>query len=110
MAPSLCSVIRQLLDSQRVSVQVVQYHLGKLTQLSRCDGAFRLLGAILVDQNLDPLECSLHQVVAGLISLHKVSPSQARNAYSAMLLVPGFSQLRFAPLLAALSTVVEFFQ
>ena len=87
---------RQLLEGQQVSVAVVQDHLGKLTQY---DGAFRLLWAILVEHKLDPLQCSLQQVAGGLISLHKVSPSQARNAYAAMLLVPGFSQLRFAPLL-----------
>ena len=66
VAPSLCSIIRELLESQQVSVEVVQDHLGKLTQLARYDGAFRLLWAILVDQQLDPLQCSLPQVAGGV--------------------------------------------
>ena len=38
-------------------------------------------------------------MTANIVFLNKYSPSQARNAYSAMLLVPGYDGLRFCPLL-----------
>ena len=45
------------------------------------------------------LNFSLDQVAEHLVLLHGVSVSQARSAYAALLLIPGFDQLRFNPLL-----------
>ena len=43
---------------------------------------------------------TIAEVAGALLDLHKKSPSQARNAYSAVLLIPGFEQVRFHPVLA----------
>ena len=41
----------------------------------------------------------LGEVAALLVRMNLISTSQARNCYSALLLIPGFDQLRFSPLL-----------
>ena len=50
-------------------------------------------------EGINPEREDLTQVAAQIIALHQISPSQSRNAYSAMLLIPKFSQLRFVPIL-----------
>jgi hypothetical protein len=47
-----------------------------------------------------PPQATTDQVADALISLFQFSKAQARNAYSAMLLIPGFGGLKFNPLLA----------
>ena len=47
-----------------------------------------------------PESASVMQIVAGLFELNGMSRSQAKNAYSAVLLIPGLDQIRFHPLLA----------
>ena len=100
VAPDLCAVIRKLLEEQKIPPPVVGDHLAQLTQLPRYDSAFKLLWGFLKHQGFDPVQCSPLEVAAAIVSIAKVSLSQARNAYSAMLLVPGFSLLKFQPLLA----------
>ena len=63
------------------------------------DGAFAHLWSKFVSSNLDPASASLGEVASLPLRLHSESPSQARHAYAAMLLIPGFEQLRFSPLL-----------
>ena len=53
----------------------------------------------MASKNPSPVSSSLSEVASSIVGLHGFSSSLARNAYSAMLLVPGFQQLRFAPLL-----------
>ena len=48
---------------------------------------------------VDPWQASLQEVASAIIKMPKFSEAQARNAYSAVLLLPGYSQLRFVPLL-----------
>ena len=98
MAPSLHSVVRGLLERDEVPPAVATAHLRRLSALPRYDSAFRLLWALLQEGGLPP-QASLGQVAAAIVQLHQVSPSQARNAYSAMLLIPGYSQLKFSSLL-----------
>ena len=43
---------------------------------------------------------TIAEVAGALLDLHKKSPSQARNAHSEVLLIPGFGQVRFHPVLA----------
>ena len=48
----------------------------------------------------DILTCPISQLAAQIIALHALSPAQARNAYSGLILIPGFDQLRFSALLS----------
>jgi hypothetical protein len=48
---------------------------------------------------IDPKSCSFDQIASQLIKLSEFSMSEAKNAYSALLLLPGFDQLRFNNLL-----------
>ena len=44
---------------------------------------------------------TLEQMAGNIVFLNQFSPAQARNAYSALLLLPGWGQLRFSPLLVS---------
>ena len=50
-------------------------------------------------RGIDPPSASTDQVVDCIVQIFQVSPSQARNAYSALLLLPGVGGFRFHPLL-----------
>ena len=52
-------------------------------------------------RGISPQEATLDQVADSIIQLFAFSPAQARNAYSAVLLIPGFGGVRFHPLLNA---------
>ena len=54
---------------------------------------------IVAKKFVEAPQASLDDVAEGLVQLHLWSPVQARNAYSAVLLLPGFLHLRFHPLL-----------
>ena len=62
--------------------------------------ALKKLWVLIKSQGVAPQHATLGQVAFAIITLHHLYPSQAKNAYSGMLLVPGFSALRFEPLLA----------
>ena len=49
---------------------------------------------------MDLLSVSLDGLAGELLFLNAHSPPAARHAYSALLLIPGFEQLRFSPLLS----------
>ncbi len=55
--------------------------------------------AILLKNGINPPESDLDQVAQAIIQLFQYSIPQARCAYSPMLLIPQFGQLRFHPLL-----------
>ena len=82
-----------------MSTESVQNYLGKVNSWGRYQSAFNLLWQKLQLTEESWRSLSLSQVASALISLHMQSPCQARNAYSAALLGPGFSQLRFLPVL-----------
>ena len=44
---------------------------------------------------------SLEETASWLLKMAKISPHEARNAYSALLLIPGWEPLRFVPLIKA---------
>ena len=74
-------------------------HLGTLTsRLKRYKSAFWYFYTLAQERGLT-LDSSIEQVAAGVLKIASVSLSQARNAYAALLLIPGLDQLRFAPLL-----------
>ena len=99
VAPDLHVVLRRLLEEQNIKSEVVSDYLAGNPSIKRYNSAFKALFGFLLGAGVDPCKAGISEVVSGLISLHKVSPAQARNAYSAMLLLPGFSQLQFHPLL-----------
>ena len=67
--------------------------------MGRYEPSFRKFWVLIKSQGLVPQYATLSQVASAIITIHHLSPSQAKNAYSGMLLVPGFSALRFEPLL-----------
>jgi hypothetical protein len=99
VAPPLHRIIRGVLQGRKVSPEGVSSYLSLLGDLRRYDGAFAHLWSKFVSSDLDPTSASLGEVAGLLLQLHSESPSQARHAYAAMLLIPGFEQLRFSPLL-----------
>ena len=105
VAPNLPFVLGQILESKEVEGEIVQIFLENNPSLKRYDSSFRLLWAILAKKGLDPPRATLEQVASGLIEIHSFSPSQARNAYSAMLLLPNFYHLRFHHMLKPYKTL-----
>ena len=100
VAPSLCFVIRKMLESQQMSPESIKNYLVKATSLPRYDGAFRQLWAWLQTSNIDPWRASTMEIASAIIKMHSISKAQARNAYSAVLLLPGYGNVRFLPILA----------
>jgi len=73
--------------------------MGQINSWKRYQSSFEHLWRILTAQRKKFDEISNQDLAAAIIQIHQYSPSQARNAYSAALLVPGFQSLRFEPLL-----------
>ena len=97
-APSLHSVIRQCLLARSFTEIQIEQHLKGLGALNRYQNAFALLFAMALRDGLT-INSPLDAFVGLLLELHAVSPSQACNAYSALLLVPGFHDVKYHPLL-----------
>ena len=98
MAPSLHSVIRQRLLARNFTEIEIEQHLKGLGALNRYQNAFTLLFAMALRDGLT-INSPLDAFVGLLLELHAVSPSPACNAYSALLLVPGFHDVKYHPLL-----------
>ena len=47
----------------------------------------------------DPQTMTLEETASWILKMSKVSPHEARNAYSALLLIPGWEALRFVQLI-----------
>ena len=76
--------------------------LEKTFKFGQVKWAFQTAVRILkTSGHFDPLTVSFAQIAAALIQLHAFSPAQARNAYSGVLLIPGFSHFRFETFLIA---------
>jgi hypothetical protein len=104
VAPPLSDVIREALERRQISPEGINSYLQQLGALKRYQSAFQKLWEHCGLKNLSAknfldLNFSLDQVAENLVLLHGVSVSQARSAYAALLLIPGFDQLRFNPLL-----------
>ena len=100
MAPSLLTVVRGFMEKQQIPPEVAKDFLQAKSTLLRYDSAFRLLWADLQSRNISPENASVHDVAASIVRLFSFSPAQARNAYTAMLLLPGYGSLRCHPLLS----------
>jgi len=99
VAPSLHSVIRAKLEQSEMHSENVKDYLGQNLSINTYDSAFRILWGILKSRGVNPGEASCDQIASAIIELHKASASQARNAYSGVLLIPGFSSMRFMSVL-----------
>jgi hypothetical protein len=95
VAPSVHFALRQTLQEQQMSPAAIEDYLGRLASLSRYDKPFRVVWAMLVDQGVQPQKATVAEVISVLVKLHAWSPSQARNAYSALVLFPHLQALRF---------------
>ena len=99
MAPPLCSVIREALQRKEVSAENITSYLKNCSSLPRYDRAFRTLWAFCTLGGCDPLNMSNSEVAGWLHKLAVRKPAEARNAFAALLLIPGLESLRFSPLL-----------
>ena len=99
MAPDLSHIIRVLLERKQTSPESTQAYLEQLGNLNRYNSAFSALWQLCIQKGLDPYNMSEHEVAQVLLLLNVQSQAQARNAYSACLLIQGLEQLRFNALL-----------
>jgi len=99
VAPDLSVIVRELLQRRCVSVASQSVYLEGLKSISRYQSAFNKLWEQCANSGLSPLELSLDEIAGQLCLLAATSLSQARSAYSALLLLPGFEGLKFNILL-----------
>jgi len=99
MAPVTCVLFRQKLAETEISPENIQDFVDRNGSIPRYNGAFKLVWGFLKASGIDPVSATLNQIASAIISLHKHSTAQARNGYAAMLLIPGYSQLRFLSVL-----------
>ena len=88
-----------LLQEKGFTTEAINSVVSHVPSPIRYDNAFRLFWNHGVRHALIPSHCSVEQVAAQLLLFTKEAPHQAKHAYAALLHVPGFSDLRFSPLL-----------
>ena len=89
MAPPLHSIIRKALDAKQVQNEDIDTFLKGQKNWSRYDSAFKLLWGICVFRKMVLEHMTLEQMAGNIVFLNQFSQAQARNAYSALLLLPG---------------------
>ena len=99
LAPALHSVIRECLYSWGLSEVQVAEHLKTVSCSRRYQASFSLLYAMGLRDELT-MQSSPDLFAGLLLELNGYSASTARNAYGALLLIPGFQTLKCHPLLA----------
>ena len=99
MAPSLHGFVWKALEAKQVSPSAIESFVATRPAIMRYDQPFRLLWTMCDRDGVSLLSSPLESIASVLIRLHKFSSSQARQAYSGLLLVPGLDKLRFCPLL-----------
>ena len=99
VAPALPDLLRQILEGRQIKASTINSFLTKNKSLKRYSSSFRLLWNVLVQGGVHPPRASEDQIADAVVQIFAVSPAQARNAYSAVLLIPGLGGLRFHPLL-----------
>lgn len=98
--PDLHFVLRSLLQQQGFQAQAISAYLADNPSIKRYNSAFKELYSILCSKGINPMEASTNQVVESILQLNTTSVSQARNAYSAVMLLPNMGGVRFNPLLS----------
>ena len=102
MAPSLCSALRQIMETKQIPTESIENYLTQVGRNQRYDRAFRTLWAVMKEKQLDPLTASIDQIASILILMDKINTHEARNAFAACLLFPGMEMLRFVPIIKPL--------
>ena len=99
MAPPLRCIIRKTLEAKQVCSEDIDTFLSANKTWERYDSAFKILWGVCVYRKMQLETMTLQQMAGNILFLNKYSPAQARTAYSALLLLPGWDQLRFCNLL-----------
>jgi hypothetical protein len=105
VAPSFSHCFRFLLEQQQIDNAEILLALKKLGNVSRYEKPFKKLFAILQEKHVHPLQARVVDVAAALLSLNEISVAEARNAYAAVCLLPGFEGIRFSPILKSLKRI-----
>ena len=93
-------LLRQISEGKKLQNSTIENFLARNKSLKRYSSSFRLLWTILVKRGVYPPHTSSDQIADAIVQLFNFSPAQSRNAYSAVLLLPGIGVgLRFHPLL-----------
>jgi hypothetical protein len=87
------------LEGKQIQASTIDDYLTKNTSIRRYGSSFKLLWDTLSRQGIHPPGASIDQLADAIIQIFRISPSQARNAYAATLLIPGLGGLRFCTLL-----------
>jgi len=94
VAPSFLSTFRKILQREQMPLQVQNSLLAKMSSTERYDAAFRKLYALCTINGIHPEEASVMEIAGQIVQLCDLSQADARNAYSACLLLPGLNALR----------------
>ena len=98
-APNLCDLIGDIFQSKGLTPdQVGRYLKINTPRLRRYQSAFGRFYDLAFAKGLG-LDANLTQMSAVLLDLDSISPSQARNAYAALLCIPGMESIKYQPLL-----------
>ena len=103
MAPALCDCIRRLLQGRQASPSGVEGYLARIKgRLERYNGAWMHFVTFCCTIGIDVLHCN-HDALAGcLVEFHQYWPNESKMAYASVILLPGFDQIRFHPMLKPL--------
>ena len=99
VAPSLSSFIRRMLQAKQVPNENINLYLRGCKSIDRYDKAFRTLWAMVVQRGRDPQSLSLQGIASEIAYMASIHLNEARQAYSAFAMVPGYDGLKFSPLL-----------
>jgi hypothetical protein len=102
MAPGFSDCFRFLLEQQQIDHKEINLALKNLGNVSRYEKPFKKLFAVLQEKHVHPLKAKIVDVATGLLLLSEISVAEARNAYAAVCLLPGFEGIRFSPVLKGL--------
>jgi hypothetical protein len=99
MAPDYLDCVPKLLESRQVSADSITSHLSGLKKVTQYDRTFKTFWAFLTEQGSQLPAFPLDEVALQLKKMHFVNQQVAKNAYSAIVAVPGYDSLKFYPLL-----------
>ena len=98
MVPDLHAMLGEVLEQHSAKSQTISTYLKVNAGLKRYSNAFKLLYTIFVQQAINVKGATQAATAGALFQLHKVCHCHARNAYSAVLLIPGYEQVGFHPM------------
>ena len=87
MAPPLPDLLRQILEGKQIQNKKIEDFLARKNSLKRYSSSFKLLWTILEKGGIHPPQASSDQIADAIVQLFHFSPAQARNAYSAVVLL-----------------------